>query len=200
MQKIANYAVVIAVAALLSSKATAQGPALTPELRASLPTASLSGQAKMRFLGFEVYQASLWTSPGFVDSAYAQTTFALELQYLRDFKGADIAKRSIAEMLRQGPLATEVQTRWETQMRALFPDVKEGDRITGVNQPGVGAAFWHNGKALGDVRDVSFAQQFFGIWLSPQTSEPQLRQALLAQVRGAATATSSGTGTGTGTP
>lgn len=200
MQRIANYAVVIAVAALLSAKATAQGPALPPELRASLPAASLSGQAKMRFLGFEVYQASLWTSPGFVDSAYAQTAFALELQYLRDFKGADIAKRSIAEMLRQGPLAPEVQTRWEVQMRALFPDVKAGDRITGVNQPGVGAAFWHNGKALGDVRDVTFAQQFFGIWLSPQTSEPQLRQALLAQGRGAATATSSGTGTGRGTP
>ncbi|MBK6648416.1 MAG: hypothetical protein IPG42_01085 [Betaproteobacteria bacterium] len=61
----------------------------------------------MRFLGFEVYQASQWTSPGFMASAYPQTTFALELQYLRDFKGADIAKRSIAEMLRQAPLATE---------------------------------------------------------------------------------------------
>lgn len=192
MKYIATYVVAIAVAALLTAKTTAQMPTLAPELQARLPAAVLSGQAKMRFLGFEVYQASLWTSPGFMASAYPQTTFALELQYLRDFKGADIAKRSIAEMLRQAPLATEVQTRWEAHMRALFPDVKAGDRITGVNQPGVGAAFWHNGKALGDVRDVPFAQQFFGIWLSPQTSEPQLREALLAQVRGAATL--SGTG------
>ena len=31
------------------------------------------------------------------------------------------------------------------------------------------------------VRDPAFAEQFFGIWLAAQTSEPQLRRALLAQ-------------------
>jgi hypothetical protein len=191
MKLIAIYAVVIAAMGVFATQTQAQSqiqtleqvPALASELRASLPVASLSGQAKMRFLGFEVYQASLWINPGFVDSAYAESAFALDLQYLRDFKGGDIAKRSLAEMLRQAPLAAEVQSRWEAQMRALFPDVKAGDRITGVNQPGVGAAFWHNGRPLGDVRDAAFAKQFFGIWLSVQTSEPQLRQALLAKVK-----------------
>ena len=33
----------------------------------------------------------------------------------------------------------------------------------------------------GDIRDVEFARLFFGIWLLPDTSEPRLRQALLAQ-------------------
>jgi hypothetical protein len=28
-----------------------------------------------------------------------------------------------------------------------------------------------------------FAKQFFGIWLSPQTSEPAMRRALLAQLK-----------------
>lgn len=68
-------------------------------------------------------------------------------------------------------------------MRALFPDVKTGDRITGVHQPGTGAVFWSNSRRLGEVRDPAFARQFFGIWLSAQTSEPQLRRALLAQVQ-----------------
>jgi len=68
-------------------------------------------------------------------------------------------------------------------MRALFPDVKSGDRITGVNQPDTGAVFWINGRLLGEVRDPAFAKQFFGIWLSPQTSEPQLRRALLAHAK-----------------
>ena len=66
-------------------------------------------------------------------------------------------------------------------MRALFPDVKKGDRITGVHQSATGAVFWSNGRLLGEVRDPQFAKLFFGIWLSPQTSQPQLRRALLAQ-------------------
>jgi hypothetical protein len=32
---------------------------------------------------------------------------------------------------------------------------------------------------VGEVRDATFARLFFGIWLSPRTSEPQLRAALL---------------------
>ena len=41
---------------------------------------------------------------------------------------------------------------------------------------------------IGDVRDPLFAKLFFGIWLSPQTSEPQLRRALLAQEKSQAPA------------
>jgi hypothetical protein len=156
---------------------------LPRELDRFVPGAALSGQSRMTFWGFEVYQVTLWVAPGFLDAAYAQSAFGLELLYLRDFKGADIAKRSIVEMRRQGPLTAEQEVSWEGQMRALFPDVKNGDRITGVNQPGTGATFWSNGRLLGDVRDPGFAQKFFGIWLSPQTSEPTLRRALLAQAK-----------------
>lgn len=173
----------LAMAACLCG-APAQAQALPQELRPSLPTASLSGQARFKFWGFEVYQATLWVAPGFSAPAYEQTPFALELAYLRDFKGADIAKRSIAEMRRQAPvspMSPAQEAAWEARMRALFPDVGAGDRITGVHQPATGAVFWHNGRLLGEVRDPLFAKLFFGIWLSPQTSEPQMRRALLAQ-------------------
>ncbi len=159
-----------------------QAAALPPDLQSLLPAAALAGQAKMTVWGFEVYHATLWTSPGFWRAPTNSTCSRWNWQYLRDFAGSRHCQAVHCRDAAPSPLATEVQTRWEAQMRALFPDVKAGDRITGVNQPGVGAAFWHNGKALGDVRDVPFAQQFFGIWLSPQTSEPHLRQALLAQV------------------
>ena len=137
----------------------------------------------MTFFGFDVYQATLWVAPGFVDTAFEQTSFALELAYLREFKGADIAKRSIAEMRRQTPMSLAQETNWENQMRTLFPDVKPGDRLTGIHLPASGAVFWSNGRLLGEVRDPAFAKQFFGIWLAPQTSEPQLRLALLAQAK-----------------
>ncbi len=187
MKKVAACAMFAGITGLFSLQIQAQ--ALPSELRPVVPAATLSGQAKMTFWGFEVYQATLWVAPGFAEAAYEQSPFALELFYLRDFKGADIAKRSIAEMRRQTTMTLTQETAWEDQMLALFPDVKTGDRITGVHQPATGAVFWSNGRVLGEVRDAAFAKHFFGIWLAPQTSEPQLRRALLAQTK-AATATS----------
>ena len=64
-------------------------------------------------------------------------------------------------------------------MAELFPDVGDGDTLVGLHLPGVGARFVLNGQVRGQVDDPLFARLFFGIWLSPQTSEPALRQALL---------------------
>ena len=46
----------------------------------------------------------------------------------------------------------------------------------------MGARFFVNGQLKGDVREPEFARFFFGIWLSPKTSEPTLRDALLGKV------------------
>jgi hypothetical protein len=181
MKKAAACAWVAGAASLFCMPS--QATPLPHELIPVLPVATLSGQAKLRFWGFEVYQARLWVAPGFLETAFEQTAFALELTYLRDFRGEDIAKRSIAEMRRQTPMPLAQEAAWEDQMRALFPDVKTGERITGVHRPATGAVFWHNERLLGEVRDPAFAKQFFGIWLSAQTSEPQLRRALLAPAK-----------------
>ena len=54
-----------------------------------------------------------------------------------------------------------------------------GDRITGEHRPGVGARFYFNGRLRVVVDDANFSRAFFAIWLSPDTSEPRLRNALL---------------------
>jgi len=179
MKKIVAHALLVCAGCLFCLKTLAQP--LPAELRASLPVATLAGQAKLTFWGFAVYQATLWVTTGFDGTAYEHNAFALELAYFRDFTGADIASRSMTEMRHQAPITAAQEASWESQMRAMFPDVKTGDRITGVHQPGIGAVFWSNGRLLGEVRDPTFAKLFFGIWLSPKTSEPQLRLALLAQ-------------------
>lgn len=180
MTPLARQLALTGVAGLLSAQVWANS--LPAELRVTLPTAALAGQAKLTFWGFEVYQAALWVAPGFTAAAYADHGFALELTYLRDFAGADIAKRSLAEIARQVPISADQARRWEAQMRALFPDVKAGERLTGVHQSGVGVRFLFNGQPLGEIADAEFARLFFGIWLSPQTSEPKLRLALLQQL------------------
>jgi hypothetical protein len=161
-----------------ASVSTAPSPA---ELQAELPGSQLSGTAKLTFWGLDIYNASLWVTAEFQPSRYTQHPFALQLTYLRNLEGAAIAKRSIEEMLRQARFTPDRAQAWQAAMAAIFPDVKSGDRITGIHKPGTGARFLVNGKAQGDIADAEFARLFFGIWLSDATSEPGMRRSLLAQ-------------------
>jgi hypothetical protein len=140
-----------------------------------VPTAPV----RLRVWGFEVYDARLWTPVGFRHGQYTQFPFALELQYLRKLEGAAIASRSIDEMRRVGSFSDAQAQSWGGAMRELFPDVRQGERITGINLPGVGAEFWVNGQRAGVVKDPAFARLFFGIWLDERTSEPKMRAQLL---------------------
>ena len=51
-------------------------------------------------------------------------------------------------MQRQGEIASDVTERWLALMKQLFPDVNVGDRITGINVPGMGARFFVNGRLM----------------------------------------------------
>ncbi len=151
-----------------------------PGLQELVPSAQPAGQARLRFWGLDVYDASLSVAPGFRQGDFAAHGFALQLHYLRAFTGADIAQRSLEEIRRAGGFSAAQAAAWQSGLARLLPDVRPGDRITGVNRPGRPALFLHNGRTLGELGDGQFARLFFGIWLGPQTSEPAMRAALLA--------------------
>jgi hypothetical protein len=169
----------VLAAALVFINSAASSQAVEPPVEVELSQGRLLGTSRLTFWGFEVYNASLWSEPGFKPSDMGQNRFALELRYLRSFKGADIAKRSIEEMRRIGDFSDAQAQRWLKIMQSAFPDVSAGDRITGIHRPGQGARFLFNGRVTADVTDVEFARLFFGIWLSEKTSEPKMRLSLL---------------------
>jgi hypothetical protein len=154
-------------------------PPAPVEVQTELPGARLRGRGTLRFFGLHVYDALLWTAPDFVANELERSPLALELRYARALRGPLIAERSLEEMRRVGEFETSQAERWLRAMKELFPDVGAGDRITGVHRPGEGARFHVNGRLAGEVRDALFARLFFAIWLSPRTSEPKLRAALL---------------------
>ncbi len=172
----------LASACLAGAPSAAQtaAPPAASEVTALLPSARLLGSTRLSVWGFDVYDARLFVAPGFRADAYAQTPFALELRYLRAFTGRDIARRSLDEMRRAGPLSDAQASQWLAEMEAKFPDVKKGDSLVGLYQPGSGLRFSYNGAPIGPVGDAAFALRFMGIWLAPQTSEPVMRAALLA--------------------
>ena len=149
-----------------------------------LPGSRLQGEATLRFFGLRVYHARLWTLPDFRQSQPTEQPLVLELEYLRDLQGPLIAERSLKEMRRSAQITEAQAERWLAEMQRVFPDVKAGDRISGQHLPGRGARFWLNGRLSGLIEDPEFARLFFGIWLAPTTSEPDMRLALLGQTRG----------------
>ena len=184
MKPLSRRHVLTAAALLPAFGATAQSPPPVggpAEVVAELPGARLQGTARLRFMGLQIYDARLWVGSAPLAADWVATPFALELQYARNFSGTEIAERSLKEMRRQGDINDSVAERWLGNMKQLFPDVKPGDRITGLNMPGTGVRFFVNGQFRGDPRDVEFARTFFGIWLSPRTSEPAMREELLGK-------------------
>jgi hypothetical protein len=152
-----------------------------PELATAMPEVRRAGGGRLKAWGFDIYDANLWVIPGFRADGWAQRPFALELRYLRNFDGEDIAKRSIDEIKRAGPVSDAQAAQWMREMKGAFPNVRKGDRLVGVYEPDVGARFFYNGTPTASIADPQFAQRFFAIWLGAKTSEPEMREALFGK-------------------
>jgi len=174
-------ALLLSAAALQLSLAgsSAWATSAPSEVAQALPQAEIVGTGRLRYLFWDVFDAALWAPPGFAAKQYIEHPFALELRYLRKLSGAALVASSLQEMRRVRGLDTAKEEAWSAAMRSAFPDVEPGDRITGEHRPGVGARFYFNGRLRAVVDDADFSRAFFGIWLSPDTSEPRLRNALL---------------------
>mgnify|MGYP003739158725 FL=1 len=105
----------------------------------------------------------------------------MRLTYQRDLEGKKIAKRSIDEMKKQGDVSSDNAERWLALMEDIFPDVTEGDVITGIATKGGNSVFYVNGEMSDEIQDATFTQRFFDIWLSEKTSEPKFRKKLLGE-------------------
>jgi hypothetical protein len=170
---------VLAVATALSGQAAAIGvpplPSAIVELASDL---RLQGGGELRFFGVPIYEGWYWSAkPGWS----ADQVFALDLIYLRSLDGARIAQRSVEEIAKLGHGNPELRARWGAQMKRIFPDVKSGDRLTGVNLPGGRVRYFFNGQSIGEIVDPELARAFFAIWFDPKSSRADFRQKLLGQ-------------------
>ncbi len=188
------------LALLLLAGAPARAAA---DWRAELGTPVLVGQGEMRYWGFHVYHASLWSDHLPFDPSHA---FALELRYERSISREVIVSASIDEMARMshsdrgadgkadsqaesgaGDSDATVRARletWRTWLMRALVDVHDGDRLVGLYRPGAGVRFYclragQPEQQLADIDDEAFAHAFFGIWLDRRTREPRLRTHLL---------------------
>lgn len=150
-------------------------PQLPEPVAVAHPDLAVVGQGTFDWFVFRVYDAWLWAPEG---RWTPDARHVLDLRYARDLRGDAIAARSVEEMRKLG--AEEAQlAAWGPLMQAAFPDVGEGDRLTGEFLPGGVTRFYFNGVLQAEINDPEFGPAFSGIWLAPGTSAPRLRQQLL---------------------
>lgn len=158
----------------------AQAVTVPDYINTEISEAQLQGHGLLTWFGLKIYSANLWVSK---KNNSAQNIlnhhFALELHYQRKLEGVEIAKVSIEEIKRLNIGTDAQQSTWLLSMKALFPNVEKGSRLTGIHAPGEATRFYKDGKFLGEITDPQFGTAFFSIWLDTKTREPALRQALL---------------------
>jgi hypothetical protein len=177
---------VLASAAAFATQSPAQAPAAAaagvaeaalPEfVRTLAPRLQVHGEGNFRWFGLLIYHARLWAVP---DGWRENEQYALEIRYARQIKGEKLAEQSIEEMRHTRAGIDPQHQRWRLAMEKTFPDVQDGDRLIGLATPGAATKFFLNGKLIGVIDDPAFGPAFFGIWLSPGTSRPDLRRMLL---------------------
>ncbi|WP_127716800.1 chalcone isomerase family protein [Halobacteriovorax sp. HLS] len=143
------------------------------------PKYILSGQAKYSWFFIDVYEAKLWRIEG---GSLFSKPLKLELKYLRDFKGRDIAQQSVKELSSMGMSEEELKI-WFPKLDMIFPNVKEGDTITAYFSPASGITFFLNStEEIGRIDSLDFSRQFLNIWLGEKTSAQGLRNKLLGSL------------------
>jgi len=141
-----------------------------------IPEAKQVSSARYSVFLFDVYDATFYTASG---KPEITVPFALELAYLRSFKGKDIADRSAEEMRDHQGIDEITLADWHSQMRNIFPNIAKGDSITGVYPDQTKCIFYKNSTLIGQVTDAKFCNAFFDIWFGKNTSSPELREKLL---------------------
>jgi len=146
---------------------------IAPVIKADAPY----GTGSLRVLLMKAYDATLWT-----DAAQwsMNSPFAISLKYHFNCSGSDIVDRAIEEIKNSSPnIGAATLAHYRSLIASLLPGAKNGDEMTGLYTPDGTVRFFQNGQKTGEVKDQAFAQAFFGMWLSPQTSEPDIRAGLL---------------------
>lgn len=156
---------------------------LPPPLKQEGFAARQVGGGLLTWFGFEIYEASLWTTDGeFAGLDRLQQPTALSLWYRRGF-----SRDKLIEITQNGwtefQLATpQQQERWSAQLEKIWVDTTKGANMTALVTPGGETRFYSAQRYLGSVGDPSFGPAFLGIWLDARTHGTRLenlRTALL---------------------
>lgn len=137
------------------------------------------GAGELRWLGFPIYDASLWTSSGRHAGFTAGDTVALSLWYRRSFTRDQLLDITETAWRKLGQVDPDQRERWLAELRSFWTDVVPGQNVTTVVLPGGATRFYDQRGRFGEVDDPAFGPAFLSIWLDPRSVVSDLRIRLL---------------------
>jgi hypothetical protein len=146
------------------------------------------GAGELRWLGFPIYDASLWTSSGRYSGFGPGETVALSLWYQRSFSRDELLRITETAWKKLGQPDAARRELWLAELRRQWTDVGPGRNITTVVTPSGPTRFYDQGGRFAQVDDPAFGPAFLAIWLHPRSVVSDLRLELLGG-RDAAAAT-----------
>jgi hypothetical protein len=160
------------------------------------------GEGRMKWFGFSIYRASLWTQNGVylgipvqqqpeqglvkqphlingADNYPYSLPIALHIVYEKNISRETLIDTTIKEWRRLKIVDESQRQHWVQQLLRIWPDVKPGDSITTVMDNNHHTIFLVNGSEAGRVTDVRFGPALLAIWLHSETRATDLRTNLI---------------------
>ena len=133
-------------------------------------------------LKVKVYVAGLYVAKTTSDpNAILASTgpSALVLHFVRDVGADDIRKGWEEGFAKNSKSQLPALKDRIATLNGWMSDMKSGQRLTFVHQPGVGIRVDVNGAGKGAIPGDDFAKAFLSIWLGPEPPNPEIKAGLL---------------------
>lgn len=164
---------------LTGLKALIGGVLMTVALTLSaspLERMDMVGEAELNWFFLSIYKAKLYTPDGeYQPRRYPQ---ALEIEYFQDIDKTDLVEATLEQWQHLGLYRSEQQL-WLEQLQQIWPDIKQGDKLTFIVEADGSNRFLFNNNDIGGVDSSKFSDSFLAIWLSERSSRPKLRDRLV---------------------
>lgn len=151
----------------------ANGNQALPSAAVQVPNLPLVGSGTFRWYGLRLYDVE------YREAADACRPRILRITYARRISADRLVKATREQWQEIGLNDAPNLRGWLRQASAIWPDVEPGDfLLLLIAQDGASHFFGTEGY-LGTIQDPDFGAAFIAIWLSPDTTEPELRAQLL---------------------
>lgn len=149
-------------------------------LSLSAHASKLVGEATFSWLFWDIYHIKLWTT----DGSYSPelSPLRLEIQYLRDIEKNQLIETTIDQWQQQN---LSWKQDWINDLQKIWPDIQEHDTLILQIDDNLHSHFYFNKELLGSIEDPQFSQTFSDIWLSPNSTQPELRNVITGGAKNA---------------
>lgn len=139
------------------------------------------GKAKFSVLFWDIYNSTLYTKTGGYLHNNSPESLFFEIEYLKDITAEDLLERTVQQW-EHLKVPESMYSKYLPVLKTIWPDISSGDKLTLFVQ-NKQSVFYFNHEKVGGIAEANFSKLFLDIWLSPETSQAQLRKELLGELK-----------------